>query len=54
MKKFILFIISNIPEIIIVSGFGCAIYGTWEIYQPAAFILAGALLMLGGSHLARK
>lgn len=29
-------------------GAGCIAYGAWLVYQPAGFLVGGALLIVGG------
>lgn len=35
-------------------GFGLVVYGSWLIYQPAAFIVAGFCLWRGAVRLAKE
>lgn len=44
----------DIHDIIGVAGVGLASYGTWLIYPPAAFILAGVLFMVVAFLAARR
>lgn len=47
-----------LPELLIdgaaLCGTGLVSYGTWRIYPPAGFIVAGVLLIAGAVLLARK
>jgi len=40
--------------LLVLAGFGGVTYGSWLIYEPAAFILAGALLLVAGLRGARS
>lgn len=42
-----------IPDILSVAGFGLFAYGLFQVYEPAAFIGSGALLLVAGWRLAR-
>ena len=44
----------GVDDIIGVTGVGLASYGTWLIYPPAAFILAGVLFMAVALLAARR
>lgn len=35
-------------------GVGLITYGAWLVYQPAAFIVSGSLLLIGAVLLARR
>jgi hypothetical protein len=34
-------------RIAVVAGAGLVVYGVWQIFVPAAYILAGCLLLVG-------
>lgn len=38
----------NLPDIAMVLGFLMLLYGIWQVYKPASFIIGGALLLLFG------
>lgn len=42
MNKFLL---SILPDILLIIGFISLFYGVFEIYKPASFIVAGILLI---------
>lgn len=35
-------------------GCGLIIYGAWRIYEPAGFVVAGAMLLIGAWFFARR
>jgi hypothetical protein len=43
-----------LPDALLLGGAGALAYGAWLIYQPAGFIVAGALALLGGVLLSRS
>ena len=38
-----------IREAIMVIGFAAFVFGVWQIYEPAAWVMGGALLMYVGA-----
>ncbi len=40
-------------DVVGVIGLGLLSYGTWQVYQPAAFIVAGVVLIAAAIALAR-
>jgi len=48
------FLAERALEAAFVAGAGLIIYGIWDIYHPAAFIVAGAFLLCGAFMIARK
>lgn len=32
--------------LIVLAAFGAVVYGTWEIYRPAAYIVGGGLVLM--------
>jgi len=47
-------IVSTVRELLLVAGFLLLGYGVWLIYQPASYIVCGALLMWVGLPPRRK
>jgi len=41
-------IFAILPDILMIIGFISVAYGLWQIYQPAMFIICGALVILLG------
>lgn len=46
--------VSRAADLLLVGGVGLLTYGAWEIYPPAAAVVAGALFLAGGALLGRK
>ncbi|MBW9090848.1 hypothetical protein JNB91_23840 [Rhizobium wenxiniae] len=44
----------EVSDILAVIGLGILSYGAWLVYQPAAFILAGALIIMAAIGMARR
>jgi len=44
----------EVSDILAVIGLSVLSYGTWLVYQPAAFILAGALIIVAAIGMARR
>ncbi len=42
-----------VADAMIVGGFSSLVAGAWQIYHPAAFLLAGAMLLAAGLRAAR-
>jgi hypothetical protein len=38
----------DFDDLFVLTGTGLFVWGTWQIYRPAAFILAGAFLVWWG------
>jgi hypothetical protein len=43
-----------LPDVLLLGGAVALSYGAWLIYQPAGFIVVGALALLGGVLLSRS
>ena len=43
----------HLPDIILFSGATALSYGSWLVYQPSGFIVAGILLIVGGTIMAK-
>lgn len=41
-----------LPDVLLIAGAGGLSYGAWLTYQPAGFIVAGALAIVAGLKLA--
>lgn len=50
MKKLLL---SLAPDALMVAGAAAVSYGTWLIYQPAGFVIAGVFSLTAGVLCAR-
>lgn len=35
-------------DVLILAGYGLVVYGTWRVYEPAGFIVAGVLMLMAG------
>ena len=42
------FALSNMPDLLMLSGATSLAYGAWLIYPPAGFLVAGVLLLVAG------
>lgn len=42
-----------VPDLVILSGVLCLSYGAWLVYEPAGFIVFGALAVFAGARMAR-
>ena len=42
-----------IPDTMIAAGAGCLSYGAWLVYEPAGFIVIGALTLFAGARAGR-
>lgn len=40
--------VSNIPDAMLIGGAVSVSYGSWLVYEPAGFIVAGLLLLVAG------
>lgn len=40
-------------DVLLAAGTGLVSYGAWSIYQPAGFLVGGALLLAAGVLIAR-
>lgn len=58
MKSFTRAVIAALPvlfvDVVGLGGAGALVYGIWQIYQPAAFIVAGVLAIAVSFMLARR
>lgn len=42
-----------IPDLLLISGAALVSYGGWLVYQPAGFIVGGALILIQAVQMAR-
>jgi hypothetical protein len=47
-------LIKMVPDALIVSGAGALSYGAGLLHPAAGFIVAGALMIMGGMQIAKK
>jgi len=40
-------------DVVVLAGFAVVVFGVWQVYEPAAFVLAGVFLCVIGYGLAR-
>ena len=45
---------SVVVDGMILTGFGLVVFGTWRMYPPAAYIVAGVLMLATGVKGARR
>lgn len=43
----------HLPDVLMIAGAGSLSYGAWSAWQPAGFLVAGALLIVAGLQIAR-
>jgi len=43
----------GIEDVLCLSGTGLISYGAWLVYQPAGYIVGGALILVAGVFIAR-
>lgn len=44
---------SVLPDVLMLAGAGGLSYGAWLIFEPAGFLVAGTLALIGGVLTAR-
>lgn len=42
-----------IPDLLLIAGAAAVSYGAWLAWQPAGYIVGGALILIAGLQLAR-
>ena len=45
---------SALPDLMILAGAGSVSYGAWAVYQPAGYIVAGAMAIFAAVKMADK
>lgn len=43
----------QVPEALLLGGVGAVVYGAWQVYHPAGWVVGGALALVAGWRLGR-